>query len=120
MTSKSRTIALAMSTSEDNSVSSKFFHKPTRIKAGGRVIETKWFGHAAPALVDLDKDGDLDLLIGQYTDGDVDINKNIGTDEAPEYSVNGKLKAGGEVVCRMRRLDGRRRLHASKDGNMSR
>ena len=82
----------------DRPFESSYFEKGIQLVADGNVIKTGWFGHAAPALIDLDRDGDLDLLVGQYTDGIVEVYKNTGSDKNPKYEASGKLKAGGEVA----------------------
>ena len=83
---------------DDHAVESDFFEKGVLLNADGKTIRTQWFGHAAPALLDVDKDGDLDLLVGQYEDGFVDIYENTPSGGHPLYSHSGKLMAGGTVA----------------------
>src|SRR5215470_3425947 len=48
-----------------------------RLEADGKPIDTN-IGHAAPHLADIDGDGKLDLLVGQFGDGILWIYRNIG------------------------------------------
>lgn len=66
-----------------------------RLEADGKPIDTH-IGHAAPHLADIDGDGKLDLLVGQFGDGILWIYKNIGTNSAPRYAAGVKFKAGKE------------------------
>jgi hypothetical protein len=54
------------------------FHPPVRLKAGGAPIRVEAPGYAAPCLADLDGDGKLDLLVGQFNQGKVQVFKGLG------------------------------------------
>ncbi len=47
---------------------------------------------SAPALTDLDGDGDLDLLVGSENEG-IRLFRNRGTSEEPEFVAEGRLRA---------------------------
>ena len=54
------------------------FDAPVRLKTGGKVIQTESPGYAAPCWADIDRDGDKDLLIGQFHRGRINIYRNQG------------------------------------------
>lgn len=68
---------------------------PVRLEADGKPIDTA-IGHAAPHLTDIDGDGKLDLLVGQFGEGILWIYKNVGTNSAPRYAAGVKFKGGKE------------------------
>lgn len=55
-------------------------------------------GHAAPAVLDLDRDGKLDLLVGQFEDGSLNVLRNSGPPEVPVLSRPTKVKSGETVL----------------------
>lgn len=69
------------------------FHKPVRLKADGKWIDTD-IGHAAPFVSDIDGDGKRDLLVGQFGGGKLKIYRNVGTDERPRYRKATWFRAG--------------------------
>ena len=73
------------------------FEAPRLLMAGDTPIDTD-IGHAAPFLCDWDRDGDRDLLVGQFGDGKLRIYTNVGTDRAPRYEGPTWLEAGGELA----------------------
>lgn len=71
---------------------------PVRLKVGQEFIDTgEHIAHAGPLLADLDADGNLDLLVGNFR-GHVQVYRNTGTRAEPVYVDKGLLKAGGETV----------------------
>jgi len=54
------------------------FEKPVRLQAAGNTIRTESPGYAAPCLADIDKDGEKDLLLGQFRRGKIQIFKGLG------------------------------------------
>lgn len=71
---------------------------PVRLKAGNEFIDTgKDIAHAGPLLVDLDADGKLDLLVGNFH-GHFQVYMNTGTRAEPEYEDKGLLEADGQTA----------------------
>jgi len=54
------------------------FHPPVRLKAGGVAVRVEAPGYAAPCLADVDGDGKLDLLVGQFKLGKIQVFKGLG------------------------------------------
>ncbi|MCK5132365.1 MAG: hypothetical protein KAR40_09480 [Candidatus Sabulitectum sp.] len=52
-------------------------------------------GHASPLVTDWDNDGDKDLLLGRYLNGNIMLYTNSGTNDSPILSYTGLLQAGG-------------------------
>jgi hypothetical protein len=71
---------------------------PVRIEAGGAPIQVG-IGHAAPFVVDLDRDGRKDLVVGQFEGGKARVYRNAGTNAAPRFTEFSWLEAGGAVAC---------------------
>jgi len=65
------------------------YAKPFLIEAGGKRLDT--FGATSPNFIDFDKDGDLDILCGEFLDGFTYF-ENIGTRTSPKYTAGIKLK----------------------------
>jgi hypothetical protein len=54
------------------------FAPPVRLKADGVVIRVESPGYASPCLADVDGDGKLDLLVGQFNKGKIQVFKGLG------------------------------------------
>src|SRR6476659_9849382 len=61
------------------------FQPPVRLQAEGAPVRVDSPGYAAPCWADVDGDGKKDLLVGQFSQGKIQIYKNLG---------GGKLAAG--------------------------
>ena len=67
------------------------YDQPVKIMADDKPVET--FGWPSPSFADFDKDGDLDLLCGEFLDGFTYF-ENIGTRTQPRYARGKRLKTG--------------------------
>jgi hypothetical protein len=70
---------------------------PVRIHAGGQPINVD-IGHAAPFVADLNGDGKMTLLVGQFGEGKLRLYPNVGTKNEPRFDKFEWLQAGGAVA----------------------
>jgi hypothetical protein len=68
---------------------------PVRLEAASVPIDTD-VGHAAPFVGDIDGDGKLDLLVGQFGEGVLWTFRNVGTHAEPKFAAGARFQAGGE------------------------
>jgi hypothetical protein len=71
------------------------FEPPVRLKAGGVPIRVEAPGYAAPCLADMDGDGKMDLLVGQYNLGKIQVFKGLGEGK---FARGTWLKAEGKAA----------------------
>ena len=71
------------------------FHPPVRLKADGVPIRVEAPGYAAPCLADLDGKGKLDLLVGQFHGGKIQVFKGLGSGK---FAKGTWLQAAGKVA----------------------
>jgi hypothetical protein len=71
------------------------FHPPVRLKAGGVPIQVEAPGYAAPCLADLDGKGKMDLLVGQFNGGKIQVFKGLG---GGKFATGTWLQAEGKVA----------------------
>ena len=64
------------------------YEKPAKVMAGEKPVEV--FGWPSPNFADLDGDGDLDLICGEFLDGFTYF-ENIGTRTAPKFDTGRRL-----------------------------
>jgi hypothetical protein len=70
---------------------------PIQLQAGGQPINVD-MGHAAPFVADLNGDGRMTLLVGQFGDGKLRLYPNIGTKREPKFYKFEWFKVDGKVV----------------------
>ena len=71
------------------------FHPPVRLKAGGVAIRVEAPGYASPCLADVDGDGKMDLLVGQFNKGKIQLFKGLG---GGKFAKGDWLQAEGKVA----------------------
>jgi hypothetical protein len=71
------------------------FAPPVRLKAGGVVVRVEAPGYAAPCLADVDGDGKLDLLVGQFHKGKIQFCKGLGRGQ---FAKSSWLQAEGKAA----------------------
>jgi hypothetical protein len=71
------------------------FEAPVRLKADGVVIRVESPGFACPCLADVDGDGKLDLLVGQFNKGKIQVFKGLG---GGKFARGTWLQADGKVA----------------------
>jgi hypothetical protein len=71
------------------------FERPVLLTAGDAAIRAESPGWAAPAWVDLNGDGQMRLLVGQFRDGKIQVFKHV---EGEKFEPGDWLQAEGEVA----------------------
>ena len=71
------------------------FAPPVRLKAGGVMIRVESPGYACPCLADVDGDGKMDLLVGQFNQGKIQFFKGLG---GGKFAKGAWLQADGKVA----------------------
>ena len=68
------------------------FESPVRIMANGELVSVPSPGYACPCLADIDNDGKKDLLVGQYSEGKINVFSGLGGDK---FAAGAWLQADG-------------------------
>lgn len=69
---------------------------PVRLEVDGEPIDSiNDIGHSGPALHDLDGDGKLELLVGNFR-GHIDVFSREESSTSPSWKSEGRLQAAGE------------------------
>ncbi|QDU08437.1 FG-GAP repeat domain-containing protein [Gimesia aquarii] len=71
------------------------YEKPAKIKIGDRPLEV--FGWPSPNFADFDRDGDLDLICGEFLD-QLTYFENTGTRSEPRYVAGRRLTSNGQPL----------------------
>ena len=73
------------------------FEKPIRIRAAGEYVSVESPGYACPTIADVDGDGKEDLVVGQFSQGNMQFFKNVSrTGHPPEFARSEWIKTGNE------------------------
>ena len=73
------------------------FEMPVRLEADGQPIKVESPGYACPTVADVDGDGKLDLVVGQFNQGHMQFFKNLAeSGESPKFAAAQWLKTGEE------------------------
>ena len=77
------------------------FEDPIRLKAGDQYISVDAPGYACPTMADVDEDGKLDLVVGQFTKGKMKVFRNIANHshstedkQSHEFATGSWIKTG--------------------------
>jgi len=71
--------------------------KPVRVEAGGQPINIGGVGHSAPFLANIDGDGKLHLLVGTFSEGQLRIYRNTGTNQTPKFDAKYDVLLDGKA-----------------------
>lgn len=95
---KRRAFAVAIALSGATVASAADFEKAVRLKGGDEFIRVEGPGWACPGLADIDADGKLDLLVGQFNKGKIRVFKGSGAKGEFKFAAGDWLKAEGAVA----------------------
>jgi len=73
------------------------FAEGVKLQADGKDIEAR-IGHLVPVAIDFNGDGKKDLLVGQFSGGQIHLYLNKGTNTAPVLTDGGVIEAGGKQI----------------------
>lgn len=73
------------------------FHAGVKLEAGGKPIDVQ-IGHLVPCAADWNGDGNKDLLVGQFSGGQIQLYLNEGSHEKPVFSAGVIMEAGGKPI----------------------
>jgi len=71
------------------------FADPVRLEAAGEIIRVEEPGYAAPCLADINGDGHIDLLVGQFNGGKIHVFEGQADGS---YAAGHWLEAEGDVA----------------------
>ncbi len=75
------------------------FETPVRLKGGGEYVKVDAPGYACPTMADVDEDGKLDLVVGQFASGKMRMFRNVSEkSNLPEFAAETWIKSGDEAA----------------------
>jgi hypothetical protein len=73
------------------------FAAPTRLEADGGPIAVEAPGYACPTMADVDADGQLDLVVGQFANGNMQFFRNVAAaGQPPQFASAQWIMTGDE------------------------
>lgn len=69
------------------------------VRVGDEVLDVEHTGHAAPFVADFNKDGIVDLLVGEFYRGRLRIYENAGTNSEPRFHGYRLFQDGAPSGC---------------------
>jgi len=85
---------------EEAKASTSFaFETPVRVQADGEPIKVDLPGYACPTLADVNEDGKLDLVVGQFSGGKMRFFENVAKEsDGFEFAAEQWIKTGGDIA----------------------
>jgi hypothetical protein len=71
------------------------FAAPVRLKAGDKAIRVESPGYAAPCWADLNGDGKMHLVVGQFNEGKMQVFRHLGGEK---FAAGEWLQADGKIA----------------------
>jgi len=72
------------------------FRGPVRIESGGTPIDLGYY--TAPVMFDWNDDGKKDMVVGQFSYGQIAYFENVGEDSAPVFASYEYLHADSQII----------------------
>ncbi len=73
------------------------FQPGVKLQADGKNIDVR-IGHLVPAVMDWNGDGKKDLIVGQFSGGQIRLYLNTGTDAKPVFKDFSYLTGGDKEI----------------------
>ncbi|MCP4451991.1 MAG: hypothetical protein GY809_11045 [Planctomycetes bacterium] len=73
------------------------FQTGVKIQADGKDIDVR-VGHLVPCVTDWNGDQKKDLIVGQFSGGQISLYLNQGSNEKPEFKGLIDMRAGGKPI----------------------
>jgi len=74
------------------------FESPFMVEAAGKPIAVTISGYTCPTFSDVDGDGKMDLVVGQYSGGKLTYYKNVSDTKTPKFAKAASLMSDGKAL----------------------